>query len=668
MATDTGAAARIAQLVSEIVDHDYRYHVLADPTVSDHEYDNLMAELLELEEANPSLRQPDSPSQRVGGDPTSQFVTLRHATPMLSLDNSYSRDDVVAFDQRVRTGLADEDVAYVTELKVDGVALSLTYEDSVLQRAVTRGNGVQGDEITANARTIRAIPLRLRQAHVSCEVRGEVYMTADDFTALNRQQEQANPRNSTAGSLKLQNPRAVAARGLRFFAYWLDLDGPDAPRTHFERLERLRALGLAVNPARLRSSDLDGVFRFYDEYAERRDDLGYEIDGIVIKVDDLDQQQRLGNTAKSPRSAMAFKFQAQQARTTLREIRWQVGRTGAVSPVAVLDPVYLAGTTVQRATLHNVDEITRKDIREGDTVLLEKGGDVIPKVVSVVTDERTSSSQPYEFPNSCPSCAMVLVRHEDEAVIRCINPACPGQLCKRLEHFAGRNAMDIEGLGSAVVEQFVDRGLVADVGDLYSLDVECLSQLERMAEKSARNVVRGIEQSRERPFDRALFALGIPHVGTTVAQTLATAFPSLSKLRAATQEELESVEEVGPTIAHSIVEFFANPQSAALLDKLAGAGLQFEAAVITVPEDATASAFSGKTVVLTGSLEGYSRDEVAAHIRQLGGKITSSVSAKTDILIAGDKAGSKLTKAQELGVTVVTEQEMMEMLERDGAA
>ena len=529
MASDASAAARIAQLVSEIVDHDYRYHVLADPTVSDHEYDNLMAELLELEEANPSLRQADSPSQRVGGDPTSQFETLRHATPMLSLDNSYSRDDVIAFDQRVRTGLADEEVAYVAELKVDDVALSLTYEDSVLQRAVTRGNGVQGDEITANARTIRTIPLRLRQAHISCEVRGEVYMAADDFAALNRQQELAdrplfaNPRNSTAGSLKQQNPRAVAARGLRFFAYWLDLDGvdidrPDAPKTHFERLERLQALGLAVNPARVRSADLDGVFRFYDEFAERRDDLGYEIDGIVIKVDDLDQQQRLGNTAKSPRSAMAFKFQAQQARTVLRKIRWQVGRTGAVSPVAVLDPVYLAGSTVQRATLHNVDEITRKDIREGDTVLLEKGGDVIPKVVSVVVDERSTASQPYQFPDTCPSCATPLVRHEDEAVIRCLNPACSGQLCKRLEHFAGRNAMDIEGLGSAVVEQFVDRGLVGDVGDLYALDVETLSQLERMAQKSARNLVRGIEQSRERPFDRVLFALGIPHVGTTVAQ------------------------------------------------------------------------------------------------------------------------------------------------------
>ena len=670
MASDRSAAARIAQLVSEIVDHDYRYNVLADPTVSDHEYDNLMAELQELEEANPSLRQQDSPSQRVGGDPSSQFATVRHLTPMLSLDNSYSRDDVVAFDQRVRSGLADEEVAYVAELKVDGVALSLTYEDSVLVRAVTRGNGIQGDEITANARTIRAIPLRLRQADISCQVRGEVYMTAGDFAALNQQQEQAgrplfaNPRNSTAGSLKLQDPRAVAARGLRFFAYWLGVDGVETPRTHFERLERLQDLGLAVNPARVRSADLEGLFRFYHEYASRRDELGYEIDGIVIKVDDLAQQQRLGNTAKSPRSAMAYKFRAQQARTILREIRWQVGRTGAVSPVAVLDPVYLAGTTVQRATLHNVDEIVRKDIREGDTVVLEKGGDVIPKVVSVVTDERTSSSQPYRFPDSCPSCETVLVRHEGEAVIRCINPACPGQLCKRLEHFAGRNAMDIEGLGAAVVEQIVDRGLVGDVGDLYSLDVEALSKLERMAEKSARNLVRGIEQSRERPFDRVLFALGLPHVGTTVAQTLVTAFPSITQLRSADTEELESVEEVGPTIARSIVDFFATPQSAAVVDKLARAGLQLEASDRPVL-GTEPSAFNGKTVVLTGSLKRYSRGECAARIRQLGGKITSSVSAETDMVIAGDKAGSKLAKARELGVAVITEQRLMELLEAD---
>ena len=668
MASDASAAARIAQLISEIVDHDYRYHVQADPAVSDHEYDNLMAELLELEEANPSLRRADSPSQRVGCEATSQFATLRHTTPMLRLDNSYSRDDVIAFDQRVHAALPDEEVAYVAELKVDGVALSLTYQNSVLQRAVTRGNGVQGDEITANARTIRAIPLRLRKPHVSCEVRGEVYMTADDFAALNRQQEEAdrplfaNPRNSTAGSLKLQDPSAVAARSLRFFAYWLDLDGPGGPQTHFERLEYLQTLGQAVNPARVRSTDLEGVFRFYDEHAENRDELGYEIDGIVIKVDNLDQQQRLGNTAKSPRSAMAFKFRAHQARTILREIRWQVGRTGAVSPVAVLDPVYLAGTTVQRATLHNVDEIGRKDIREGDTVLLEKGGDVIPKVVSVVLEERAPASQTYPFPSSCPSCAASLIRHEDEAVIRCINPACPGQLCKRLEHFAGRNAMDIEGLGSAAVEQVVERGLGGDGGELYSLDVEGVSQLERMAEKSAQNLVRGIQQSRERPFDRVLFALGIPHVGTTVAQTLGMAFPSLEQLKAATQKELESVDEVGPTIARSIVEFFSNPQSAALLDKLVGAGLQLEA-TITDGGDTPDSAFSGKTVVLTGTLERYSRDEAAAIIRQLGGKITSSVSAKTDVLVVGEKAGSKLTKAQELGITVLTEEQLLELLE-----
>ena len=665
------AAARIAQLVSEIADHDYRYYVMADPIVSDREYDNLMAELLGLEEANPSLRRPDSPSQRVGGQPASQFATVRHATPMLSLDNSYSRDDVLAFDRRVRSALTDEEVAYVAELKVDGVALSLTYEAGLLRRAATRGNGVHGDEITSNARTIRAIPLRLRRAGITCEVRGEVYMTRDDFAALNRRQADedlplfANPRNSTAGSLKLQSPKAVAARGLRFFAYWLELEGADGPRTQHERLARLEALGFAVNPARVRSSDLDGIFRFYDEYTGRRDDLDYEIDGVVISVDDLDQQDRLGNTAKSPRSAMAYKFEAQQARTVLREIRWQVGRTGAVSPVAILDPVFLAGSTVQRATLHNVDEIARKDIREGDTVVLEKGGDVIPKVVAVVAEERTPSSQQYAFPDACPACGATLARHEDEAVIRCLNPACPGQLRRRLEHFAGRNAMDIEGLGSAVVEQLVDRGLVRNVGDLYDLDVAALSGLERMAEKSALNLARGLEQSKERPFDRVLFALGIPHVGTTVAQTLAAAFPSIDRLHSATIEALEAIEEVGPAIARSITDFFANPQSTALLDRLREAGLQLETTDGGDGGTSTSSPspFNGKTVVLTGSLTSHSRDECAERIRQLGGKVTSNVSARTDLVIAGDKAGSKLAKAQELGIVVITEPQLIEMLE-----
>ena len=658
------ARKRISELSARIEEHDYRYHALADPLISDRDYDTLMDELQELEKANPSLAQPDSPTRRVGGEPTSDFPTIRHATPMLSLDNSYSREDVLAFDQRVRNGLPEEDVQYIAELKVDGVALSLIYEDGILRRAVTRGNGVQGDEVTGNARTIRAVPLKLRRPRISCEVRGEVYMTLSAFAALNEQQEKdgkqlfANPRNSTAGSLKLQHPGLVAARRLHFFAYWLEL-ADDADPTHADHLGTLRDLGFPVNPAVTVCDDLDEVFRFYAEYEARREKLDYEIDGIVLKVNDLGQQVRLGATSKSPRSAMAYKFPAQQSHTTLREIRWQVGRTGAISPVAVLDPVRLAGTTVQRATLHNVDEIKRKDIRLGDTVLLEKGGDVIPKVVGVVAGKRADGSQPCPVPTACPVCESELVRDEDEAVLRCINSACPGQLKRRLEHFAGRNAMDIEGLGTAIIEQLVDRELVTDVGDLYDIDEDTLAGLERLASRSARNILDSLAGSVQRPFDRLLFALGIPHVGTTVARTLTAAFPAIERLASAAAEELEQVEEIGPTIARSITEFFANPQTGALIDKLRRAGLQLEQAETPASAD---SYFSGKSVVLTGTLASFSRDECAAAIRKLGGVISSSVSRKTDLVIAGEKAGSKLAKAEELGIEILTEEELVKYL------
>ena len=658
------ARKRIAELSARIEEHDYRYHALADPLISDRDYDALMDELQKLEMAHPSLVRPDSPSRRVGGKPTSDFPTVRHATPMLSLDNSYSREDVLAFDQRVRNALPEEDVQYVAELKVDGVALSLIYEDGVLLRAVTRGNGVQGDEVTGNARTIRSVPLKLRRPGVNCEVRGEVYMTLSAFAALNEQQEKdgkqlfANPRNSTAGSLKLQHPGLVAARRLHFFAYWLKLSNDPDP-THVGHLEMLRDLGFPVNPAFAVGGNLDDVFRFYAEYEAQRGKLDYEIDGVVLKVNDLGQQARLGATSKSPRSAMAYKFPAQQSRTTLREIRWQVGRTGAISPVAVLDPVLLAGSTVRRATLHNVDEIGRKDIRVGDTVLLEKGGDVIPKIVTVVADKRAAGSKPCPVPTACPVCESELVRDEDEAVLRCINPLCPGQLKRRLEHFAGRNAMDIEGLGTAVIEQLVDRELVADVGDLYELDEETLAGLERLAQRSARSILNSLAGSVQRPFDRLIFALGIPHVGTTVARTLTTAFPTIERLASATAEELEEVEEIGPTIACSIREFFSNPQTSPLIDKLHRAGLQLDQTEAQAPTD---SYFSGKKVVLTGTLAGYSRDECAAAIRKLGGVISSSVSRKTDLVIAGENAGSKLAEADELGIEILTEEELVKYL------
>ena len=719
-------AQRIAALADELEEHLYRYHVLDAPTISDQEFDRLLAELQALEEAHPALKRPDSPTQRVGGAPTSDFPTVRHAQPMLSLDNSYSRQDVEDFDRRVRQSLPDESVEYVFELKIDGVALSLIYQDSLLVRAVTRGDGVQGDEITANARTIPTIPLRLRQPGINCEIRGEVYMESSDFAQLNAQRTAdgeplfANPRNSTAGSLKLQNPNLVAKRNLRFFAYWIHAEGSGQTR-HSECLETLRDWGLMV-PEHRRCASLADVFDHYDHYAAARSALPYEIDGVVIKVDSLSQQERLGYTAKSPRSAMAYKFPAYQARTRLRDIHLQVGRTGAVTPVAVLEPVSLAGSTIARASLHNADEIRRKDIRIGDTVLIEKGGDVIPKVVEVDRNARPDDSAEYTFPNQCPSCKSPLTGDAEEVVARCDNPTCPAQLRRRLEHFASRNAMDIEGLGPAVVEQLVERKwvdqkvlpsinpkfrvvveyfgekkFVRDLGDLYdlepkkpssiekmgeksasSLEPKKLSDLEKMGEKSAANLLASIKRSKEQPFDRVLFALGIRHVGATAARILAQESsrrlaqePShrddlYDALYRASRDpkELEAIPGIGPIIANSL--HTSLPALKPVIDKLRQAGLQFKMEA----EEAAAppSYFSGKTVVITGTLSNYSRDEAAALIERLGGKTTASVSKKTDLLIAGEKAGSKLAKAEALGVAVLDEAAFIAQLKKAGVA
>ena len=660
---------RITTLSNEIEEHLHRYHVLAAPTISDREFDRLLEELQGLEKAHPQFVRPASPTQRVGGAPTTSFPTVNHARPMLSLDNSYSREDLEDFDRRVRQGLADEEFEYVFELKIDGVALSLTYENSLLVRAVTRGDGIQGDEITANARTIPTIPLRLRQPGINCEIRGEVYMESGDFAQLNAQRENegeplfANPRNSTAGSLKLLNPQLVAERNLRFFAYWMHRDDGDQTK-HSENLETLRKWGLAVNSSTQKCTSLAAIFTLYEHYQATRDELPYEIDGVVIKVDRHDQQERLGATAKSPRSAMAYKFPAYQARTKLLDIQLQVGRTGAITPVAILEPVPLAGSTISRASLHNEDEIHRKDIRISDTVLIEKGGDVIPKVIAVDPKLRAADAVQYQFPEHCPSCSGPLIRDDDEVRIRCDNLACPAQLRRRLEHFSSRNAMDIEGLGPAVVEQLVAERLVRDLGDLYHLELSELSNLERMGEKSAENLLAGLARSKERPFDRVLFALGIRHVGATVARTLARAFGSLSALQKADLETLEATPEIGPTIAHSLHTSLAAPELEPVLAKLIQAGLLFE--MTDAEQPATPSYFSGKSVVVTGTLTNYSRDEVSALIERLGGKTVSSVSAKTDLLVAGAKAGSKLNKAQNLGVEILDEAALISQLRESG--
>jgi DNA ligase (NAD+) len=659
---------RVAQLVEELNEHIYRYAVLAQPTVSDQEYDLLLTELQALEEKYPDLRQPDTPTQRVGDQPTSAFPNVAHRSPMLSLDNSYSRQDITAFDQRVRQALPDETVEYLAELKIDGVALSLTYRDSILVRAVTRGDGSQGDEITANMRTVPSIPLRLRQPGVDAEIRGEVYMSHADFAALNRQRQDrdealfANPRNATAGSMKQQDPRIVAQRGLRFFSYWLEREGVE-PTTHQDNFESLRQWGLPLNPNTTYCPDLEAVLDFYDRFQDQRQDLPYDIDGIVVKVNNLDQQRRLGRTAKSPRWAMAYKFAAHQAQTVLVDIHFQVGRTGTITPVAQLEPVSLAGSTISRATLHNAEELERKDIRLGDTIILEKGGDVIPKVVSVIPEKRPADTVPFVFPFSCPACSSLLVKDPDEVAVRCNNLACPAQIKRRIEHFAGRRAMDIEGLGPAIVEQLVEKKLVSDVGDLYSLDAEKLAALERFGPKSAQNLLDGIEASRQRPFDRVLFALGLRHVGTTVATVLARAFLSLEALASADAETLEAVDEVGPTIARSVANFFSDATSQPLLEKLHRADLHLELQPGPTPA-ATDSYFSGKTTVLTGSLTAMSRDEAAAHIQTLGGKTAGSVSKKTDLVVAGDKSGSKRKKAEDLSIEILDEAAFLEKLQQ----
>ena len=643
------AQSQIEQLVRELNEHNYRYHVLGAPSISDREFDRLLNDLGRLEARHPDLIPPDSPTRRVGSDLSKSFPTVRHDVPMLSLDNTYSEEELVEFDARMRRELPGEDLDYTVELKVDGVALSLTYEHGLLVRGVTRGDGLQGEDITPNARTIRSVPLRLREPMARCEIRGEVYLTRQNFEAINRQREQqeeslfANPRNTAAGTLKLQDPRLVAERGLSFFAYGLLTPGRVYDR-HSESLDHLERLGFSANPERRQCNSIEEIVAYWRTWDRDRKSLSYEIDGIVVKVDSLTQQDKLGATAKSPRWAFAYKFSAQRVRTRLLKIALQVGRTGVVTPVAELDPVLLAGSTVSRATLHNAEELERKDIREGDTVILEKGGDVIPKVVSVVESDRPPDAQPFVFPKACPVCDVVLEKDESEVAIRCVNPRCPAQLKGSIRHFASRTAMDIEGLGHALVGQLVDNKLIRDVGDLYSLDPEKVSELDRMAEKSAQNLKLTLDKSKSRPFHNVLFALGIRHVGATVARTLADHFGSIDELRKASSEDIEAVHEIGGAIADRVHAFLKDKHNTAVIDKLLKAKLNLaseEPAAGPKPLD-------GKIVVITGSLSRWGRQQAQDAVRSAGGKPTSSVSKKTDLVVAGENAGSKLEKAKEL--------------------
>lgn len=661
------ARKRVEELREEIRKHDYLYYVLARPVITDYEYDQLMRELAELERAYPQLVTPDSPTQRVSGQPIEGFEQARHAVPKLSLDNAYTEEEFLAFHDRVVRALGGERFTYVVEPKIDGVDVALVYEDGLLSRGVTRGDGTVGDVITANLRTISSLPLRLREEVAFAEVRAEVFLTKEGFRRLNEERGEAgqplfaNPRNACAGSLKLLDPREVARRPLDYFAFALDAaEGTEEIEVHTDALRRLAEWGLKVIPCEGPFSGVGEVIECWRRMQERREEFPYEIDGVVVKVNERRLQRRLGATAKFPRWAIAYKFAPKQARTRILRIEANVGRTGVITPTAVFEPVSLGGVTVSRATLHNQDEIDRKDIRVGDWVIVERGGDVIPAVVASLPELRTGDEKPYRLPSRCPACGAPTVRLEGEVAVRCINVDCPAQLKRRIEHFASRSAMDIEGLGEALVEQLVDRGLVSDLADIYYLDKEQLLTLERMGEKSASNLLAAIERSKQAGLARLLHGLGIQHVGEKVARLLAERYGSIERIASASPEELSSIEGIGPVVAESIALFFRQERVKRLLERLAAAGVVMESRG-TRPSEGP---LSGKTFVLTGTLGSMSRSEAQKLIESLGGRVASSVSGKTDYLVVGESPGSKLDKARKLGVPAISEEEFLRLVGR----
>ena len=660
-------AEKIEFLREKINYHNQRYYVLTEPEISDYEFDTLLKELLLLEENNPELVTKDSPTQRVGSDITKKANQIKHKTPMLSLSNTYNEEELFAFDKRVRSGLSeDEHVDYVVELKIDGVSASIHYQNGLLVKAATRGDGNVGEEITNNIRTIRSIPLNVKE-HSNFEIRGEVFMPIDGFNKFNIEREKrgeklfANPRNSTAGTLKLQDPKLVNERPLDIFTYYLLGDNLKT-KTQSESLDYLKQLGFKINLNFQLCKNIEEVVNYCREWENKRDNLPYEIDGIVIKVNSFEQQKILGSIAKSPRWATSFKFKAKQVTTKLNKVTWQVGRTGAVTPVAELETILLAGSEISRATLHNYDEIMRKDIRENDFVKIEKGGDVIPKVVEVDLSKREGNSKLLAIPTECPICKSELQRTENEVALYCVNELCPAQVKGRIIHFASRVAMDIEGLGEAIVNHFVDKGFLKSFSDIYSLSEkeDELKALERFGEKSIDNLFASIEKSKEQPFHKVLFALGIRYVGAGVARKLTSAFKTIEKLKFATIEELESVDEIGPSISKSLTEYFLQNDNIELIKKLQNSGLNFK----SDQKEISNSKLEGLTFVVTGSLS-MSRDEAKEKIISSGGKFSSSLSKKTDYLLAGDKAGSKLKKAETLGVKIISEDEFNNLLKNN---
>jgi DNA ligase (NAD+) len=670
MARDIGK--QIEQLRKEIRRHDYLYYVLNQPKISDRQYDKLFAELKKAEAANPQLVTADSPTQRVSGRPLEGFATVRHAVPMLSMDNTYNADELRAFDERVKKQLGSKDYDYVIELKIDGLAISLRYEDGSLVTAATRGNGEVGDDVTANVRTIRAVPLVLMgggEIPAVLEVRGEVYMPTSSFTELNRLRAEAgepafaNPRNAAAGSLKLLDARITASRNLSFFAYATGQvvgavrEPPVLAANHYETLLKFKELGLPVNPNIKKARDIDEAIDICTGWSEKRSSLDYQIDGMVIKINRFDQRDILGATGRAPRWCISYKFAAEQAETVVESIDVQVGKSGILTPVANLTPVLLAGTTVKRASLHNFDMLRKLDVRCGDTVVIEKAGEIIPQVIEVKS-KASAKGAVFEIPKTCPICGSATAKDEDGVYIRCVNKACPGQLRERLKYFAGRGQMDIEHLGPALIDQLIENGLVENFADLYKLSKEQLAGLERMAEKSAANVIDAIEESKTRPLWRLIAALGIRHIGGQSAQILAEHFGSLAALMAASEDELAEIVQIGPTMAKSIYEYFHDPENQSVIKRLLDAKVKPER-----PRTQRSDKLGGKTIVVTGTLENFSRQQAEQTIRQAGGKPSSSVSKKTDFVLAGENPGSKLDKARKLGVEVIDEKQFLEMIQ-----
>lgn len=664
------AEKRVEELVAELNQYSYEYYVLDTPTISDQEYDQIYQELLALEKQYPELIRKDSPTQRVGDELIEGFEKVEHSSQMLSLSNVFNLNEIKEFDQRVKT-LADTKFNYLAEMKIDGLAIVLRYESGLLTQAATRGDGYVGEDVTENIRAIASIPLRLRD-QVDIEVRGEIYMSKESFAKLNEERERegkstfANPRNAAAGTLRNLNPKITASRNLNGFFYTLVDPERYGVNSQKQALEKIHAWGLRINPDYREFDEIEKVWDFIEEVNDKRINLPYDIDGVVIKINQITAQNEVGITVKSPRWATAYKFKAEEAETKILNIEWTVGRTGVVTPTAIMKPVFIAGSTVQRASLHNVDLIKERDIRIGDTVIIHKAGDIIPEVLRVVLDKRTEDIVPYEIPSHCPACDSKLTHLEDEVALRCVNPACPVQAQEKLIHFVSRNAMNIDGLGEQRIRQLFTADLIESIVDLYDLKVSDLISLDRMGEKSSENLITAIQESKENSLERFIFGLGIRHVGSNTGRLLAKHFINIDRLMTASYEEILSIDGIGEIIADSVVSFFENQSAKNLIKDLKNLGLNMTyLSDDPILGEEIVPIFNEKTIVLTGKLENFSRSELKKQLELYGSKVTTSVSGNTDLLIAGKNAGSKLTQAEELGITIWNEKKLMENLSED---